>query len=273
MSRYPKRSGGALLAVGVLLMPGCSTSTSSTSSALQHAHDRYETVHADANVQRLAPKDIARAEDSLQRAQRLSTYWGAGGDVVHFAYLSERYSEIAHEHSLLALNQERLVKLELDRQRLQLALRESRLASVREQDQWVEDQIMSLTTTDADRGVVLTLGDVLFDTGEADLQPSANRTLLKLVQYLQANPKRIIRIEGYTDNTGEKAFNLDLSRDRAQAVADMLVDLGIDEKRIAVQGYGDQYPVEANASERGRALNRRVEIVFSDRQGVLGPAR
>lgn len=266
------RVAAPLLWAGVAAVSGCAVS-SSPKGALQQASDHYEAVQADANTQRLAPNDIARAEDSLKRAQRLSGYWGSGGDVVHYAYLSERYSEIARQHTALGLNQERLAKLELERQRLQLGLRESRLASVREQDQWVEDQIMSLTTNDADRGLVLTLGDVLFDTAEAELQPSANRTVLKLVQYLQANPKRIIRIEGYTDNTGEKAFNLTLSRDRAQAVADMLVDLGIDEKRIEVQGYGDQYPVEANASERGRALNRRVEIVFSDSQGVLGQAR
>ena len=266
------RVASPVLVVVAVALAGCAAS-SSPEGALQQANARYQGIQADSSTQRLAPKDIARAEDSLKRAQRLSAYWGSGSDVEHYAYLSERYSEIARQHTTLELNQERLAKLELDRQRLQVALRESRLASVRQQDQWVEDQIMSLTTTDADRGVVLTLGDVLFDTGEAELQPSANRTLLKLVQYLQANPKRIIRIEGYTDNTGERAFNLTLSRDRAQAVADTLADLGIDEQRIEVQGYGDQYPVEANASERGRALNRRVEIVFSDSQGVLGQAR
>lgn len=53
----------------------------------------------------------------------------------------------------------------------------------------------------------------------------------------------------------------------------MLADLGIDEKRMQVEGYGDQYPVEVNASERGRAQNRRVEIVFSDDKGKLAPAR
>jgi outer membrane protein OmpA-like peptidoglycan-associated protein len=272
MNSKPLRIVAPMMIAGVLAVSGC-TVLSSPEGALQQANGRYQAIQADTDAQRLAPKDIARAEDSFKRAQRLSAYWGSGGDVVHYAYLSERYSEIARLHTVLELNQERLAKLELDRQRLQLALRESRLASVRQQDQWVEDQIMSLTTTDADRGVVLTLGDVLFDTGDVELQPSANRTLLKLAQYLQANPKRIIRIEGYTDNTGEKAFNVTLSRDRAQAVADMLVDLGIDEKRIEVQGYGDQYPVEANASERGRALNRRVEVVFSDNQGVIGQAR
>jgi outer membrane protein OmpA-like peptidoglycan-associated protein len=82
-----------------------------------------------------------------------------------------------------------------------------------------------------------------------------------------------VRIEGYTDSTGDKDENLQLSKDRAQAVADVLTDLGIAEKRIQVQGYGDDFAVAANTSERGRAMNRRVEIVFSDEKGHLGAAR
>ncbi|NVL55815.1 OmpA family protein, partial [Pseudomonas syringae pv. actinidiae] len=78
---------------------------------------------------------------------------------------------------------------------------------------------------------------------------------------------------GYTDSTGDREENLTLSKDRAQAVADVLTDLGVDEKRIQVEGYGQQFPVDANASERGRAQNRRVEIVFSDEKGHLGAAR
>ncbi len=182
------------------------------------------------------------------------------------------YSDIARQHTEQALNQERAAKLELERQRLQLALRESKLLSVQQQGKWLEDQI-SQASTQTDRGLVMTLGDVLFDTGEAELKSSANRAVLKLVQFLQLNPKRIVRIEGYTDSTGEKDHNLQLSRDRAQSVADMLVDLGIDEKRIEVVGYGDEYPIDVNATERGRAQNRRVEIVFSDEKGHLGAAR
>jgi outer membrane protein OmpA-like peptidoglycan-associated protein len=272
MIKPPSRLIPLLAVVASVCLSGCA-SPSPLAGVLQQATDRYRVLAADAEVQRLAPKDIARAKDSLERAQRMDGYWGTDGEVRQYAYLSERYGDIAHQHALLALNQERLAKLDLERQRLQLALRESRLVSVRKQDQWVEEQIMSLSTTDAERGLVLTLGDVLFGSGDAQLQPSANRTMLKLVQYLQANPKRLVRIEGYTDNTGEHAFNQALSQDRAQAVADMLVDLGIAESRLEVQGYGDQYPVEANASERGRALNRRVEIVFSDNQGVLSQGR
>ena len=144
---------------------------------------------------------------------------------------------------------------------------------MQQQGKWLEEQILALTTTQTDRGLVMTLGDMLFDTGEAELKPSANRVVLKIVQFLQLNPKRVVRIEGYTDSTGGKQENLKLSRDRAQSVADVLIDLGIDDKRIQVEGYGDEYPVDANASERGRAQNRRVEIVFSDENGQLGAAR
>ena len=262
----------ALLAIaGVLGLQGCASERSEV--ALEQATASFQSVKDDSNVLRSAPRDVIRAGESLARAERLASYIGTGSDVRHYAYLSQRYSEIAREHSNLVLNQERQAKLELERQRLQLALREAKLSSVQQQGKWLEEQIVSLATTDSDRGLVMTLGDVLFDTGQADLKNSASRTVLKLVQFLQLNPKRIVRIEGYTDSTGNPEDNLRLSRDRAQAVADMLVDLGVDEKRIQVRGYGDQYPVEVNASERGRAQNRRVEIVFSDEKGRLGADR
>jgi outer membrane protein OmpA-like peptidoglycan-associated protein len=260
-----------VLLVACLPLGGCASHIAD--DALAQAAARFQTVRDNTEVLRYAPKDVIRAGESLARAERLSGYWGASDDVRHYAYLSARYTDIALAHSEAAANEEKLRRQSLERERLQLALRESKLISVQRQGQWLEDQLLALATTDSDRGLVLTLGDVLFDTGEADLKPSANRTLLKLVQFLQMNPRRSIRIEGYTDSTGAAEDNLKLSRDRAQAVADMLVDLGVEEKRIDVEGYGDQYPVEANATERGRALNRRVEIVISDREGVLGARR
>jgi len=260
----------ALLALAAGLQ-GCASQRSA--AALDEASATFAKVKDDSDVLRSAPRDVIRAGESLARAERLSSYIGTGADVRHYAYLSQRYSEIASEHAKLALNQERLAKLDLERQRLQLALREAKLASVQQQGKWVETQIAALASEQADRGLVMTLGDVLFDTGRADLKNSASRTVLKLVQFLQLNPRRVVRIEGYADNTGAPEDNLKLSRDRAQAVADMLVDLGVNEKRLQVEGYGDQYPIEANASERGRAQNPRVEIVFSDDKGKLAPAR
>lgn len=267
-------SGGfsGALVVACIGLAGCASHPNSE-QALQQASSEFQAVKEDSNVLRIAPKDVIRAGESLARADRLSSFWGSGNDVAHYAYLSQRYSDIAREHTQQVLNQERAAKLELERQRLQLALREAKLLSVQQQGQWLEEQIISLATTQTDRGLVMTLGDVLFDTGAAELKNSANRTVLKLVQFLQLNPKRVVRIEGYTDSTGGKDDNLKLSLARAQAVADMLVDLGIDEKRIQVEGYGDEYPVDVNATERGRAQNRRVEIVFSDDKGQLGAAR
>lgn len=271
MTRFPWLLSVALL-VGSVGLQGCAGQHSSDQD-LQRANADFQKVKEDGSVLRSAPKDVIRAGESLARAERLSSYLGSGADVTHYAYLSSRYSEIAREHSNLMLITERLAKLDLERQRLQLALREAKLTSAQQQGKWLEDQILSLVTTQTDRGLVMTLGDVLFDAGHAELKSSANRTVLKVVQFLQLNPRRVVRIEGYTDSTGDRQENLKLSKDRAQAVADVLTDLGVDEKRIQVQGYGQEYPVNANASERGRAQNRRVEIVFSDDQGQLGAAR
>ncbi|MGE8362035.1 OmpA family protein [Pseudomonas sp.] len=268
MSIRPVFIGCALLALG-----GCAGQQQNSSEALESARNQFQTVKEDPSVLRSAPKDVIRAGESLARADRLSSYWGSASDVGHYAYLSQRYSEIAAEKSSLQVNQERAAKLELERQRLQLALREAKLLSVQEQSNWLEEQMVSLATTETERGLVMTLGDVLFDTGHADLKASANRTVLKLVQFLQLNPRRVVRIEGYSDSSGDKQENQALSRARAQTVADVLVDLGIDAKRIEVQGYGERFSVAENASEKGRAQNRRVEIVFSDEQGRLGASR
>lgn len=264
------------LSLGLLLvsagLAGCAGHQNSE-QALQGAIADYQKVKEDTNVLRSAPKDVIRAGELLGRAERLSSYIGSADDVSHYAYLSSRYSAIAREHSKLLLNQEKLARLELERQRLQLALREAKLAGAQQQGKWAEDQVISLSTQQNERGLVMTLGDMLFDTGRAELKSSANRTVLKVVQFLQFNPKRVVRIEGYTDSTGDAQENLALSKDRAQAVADVLSDLGIEEDRIQVEGYGDLYPVDANTSESGRAQNRRVEIVFSDDKGHLSAPR
>ncbi|MGH8351935.1 MAG: OmpA family protein [Pseudomonas sp.] len=268
----PNLSLSSSLLLSLALLSGCASQQSSE-QALEAASQSFQKVKEDPDVLRSAPKDVIRAGESLARAERLSSYWGSADDVVHYAYLSQRYSEIASQRSELSLNQDRAAKLDLERERLQLGLREAKLLSVQQQGQWLEEQMVNLAASETERGLVMTLGDVLFDTGRAELKAAANRTVLKLVQFLQLNPRRVVRIEGYTDSEGDEQMNRELSRARAQTVADVLVDLGIDAKRIQVDGYGEAYPLAENASSRGRAQNRRVEIVFSDEQGRLGPAR
>ncbi len=261
----------SVAALAALLLTGCATEPDAEHS-LEAARDSFQKIKENPDALRYAPRDVIRAGDSLSRADRLSTYWGSDADVEHYAYLSQRYSAIAAEHTKLSFNQEKQAKLQLDIERLQLNLREAKLVSVQQQGKWLEEQI-NLAATETDRGLVLTLGDVLFDASVAELKPAANRTLLKLVQFLQLNPRRVVRVEGYTDTRGSREENLELSKARAQAVADTLIDLGIDEKRIQAVGYGADFPVTENASARGRAQNRRVEIVFSDDQGKLGSDR
>ncbi len=226
----------------------------------------------DPQVQRSAPKDVVRAGEALERAQRFADYLGGAEDAIHYAYLSQRYSQIARHHSEQLLNQERASRLGLERERLRQLLQEARLLDA-QQGRWLDDQMLSLAAAETDRGLVVTLGDVLFKTESAELEASANRTLLKLVSFLQLNPQRKVRVEGYSDNSGDATENLLLSRARARSVSRTLTDLGIDTARIEVVGYGERFPVAENASARGRALNRRVEIVLSDEQGELGPIR
>lgn len=214
-----------------------------------------------------------RAGESLEKAKRFASYLGGAEDAAHYAYLSKRYSEIARQHSEQMQNQQRAAQLAVERERLRQTLQEAKLLSVQQQGRWLEDQMISLAAAETGRGLVMTLGDVLFKAASAELEPSANRTLLKLVHFLQLNPKRMIRIEGYTDNRGDAAENLALSQARAQAVGNFIQGLGIDARRMEAVGYGEQFRVAENASARGRAQNRRVEIVFSDEQGRLDSPR
>ncbi|MCQ4312690.1 OmpA family protein [Pseudomonas stutzeri] len=258
-----------VLLVALAGLQGCAT----PEQQLQQAAAAYQSVSEDPQVLRDAPKDVMRAGESLERARRFASYLGSAEDVSHYAYLSKRYSEIARQHSEQLQNQQRATRLAMERERLRQTLQQAKLLDMQQQGRWLEDQMISLAAAETDRGLVMTLGDVLFKAASAELGASANRTLLKLVHFLQLNPKRMIRIEGYTDNRGDAAENLALSQARAQAVGNFLQGLGIDAQRIEVVGYGEQFRIAENASARGRAQNRRVEILFSDEQGRLSNSR
>jgi outer membrane protein OmpA-like peptidoglycan-associated protein len=117
-------------------------------------------------------------------------------------------------------------------------------------------------------GLVLTLGDVVFDAGKASLQPSATTAIDRLAQLLGVYPERSVRIEGHTDSLGDDAANQQLSERRAAAVRDALLARGVAAERIAAVGYGETRPIADNGSESGRQKNRRIEIVLSDEHGA-----
>jgi outer membrane protein OmpA-like peptidoglycan-associated protein len=101
---------------------------------------------------------------------------------------------------------------------------------------------------------------LLFDTDSATLRPESQEQLRNIAAILKAYPNVHIKIGGYTDNTGDAASNLSLSQDRANGVMAQLVNLGVSADRMEAQGYGDQYPVADNATEAGRAQNRRIAM-------------
>ncbi|WP_457421610.1 OmpA family protein [Roseateles sp. P5_E7] len=125
-------------------------------------------------------------------------------------------------------------------------------------------ELADLQAKQTDRGMLVTLGDVLFETGRAEIKPAAQNAIGKLANYLKEHADRRVLIEGFTDSTGSDATNLTLSQRRSQAVADALRAQGVDPARVATRGYGEQYPVASNASTSDRAMNRRVEVYISN---------
>lgn len=122
-------------------------------------------------------------------------------------------------------------------------------------------QLSDLKAKQTERGIVLTMGDVLFGFDKATLSPVAFRNVDKLADFLRKHPNRSVLIEGHTDSVGSDEYNLDLSQKRAGAVKNALVSKGVGEERITPKGYGKKYPVASNNTSDGRQLNRRVEVV------------
>lgn len=128
----------------------------------------------------------------------------------------------------------------------------------------MQRQIDELEAEATERGLVLTLGDVLFATGSADLQGGSNRNLEKLVGFLNTYPDRDVLIEGHTDNVGNAQFNQTLSLKRADSVRRYLTDHGVQSRRLTVSGLGLERPVAGNESAMGRQQNRRVEVIIEN---------
>ena len=128
----------------------------------------------------------------------------------------------------------------------------------------LETELADLKLQKTDRGLVLTLGDVLFDTGQATLKQGAYGTLDRLATALQEQPGRKVLIEGHTDNAGSDDSNQGLSERRAQSVQSALTERGVASNQITAVGKGEHSPIAGNDSAGGRQSNRRVELIFSE---------
>ena len=142
-------------------------------------------------------------------------------------------------------------------------------ANAQSHAQSLQSALAELQARPTDRGMVVTLSDLLFDTGSAHLNPGGVRVVDHLVEFMDAYPQRRVSIEGFTDSVGNPGSNQVLSERRADAVRFALIDRGIDPARLEARGYGEEYPVASNTNPAGRQMNRRVEIVISDANGAI----
>jgi outer membrane protein OmpA-like peptidoglycan-associated protein len=182
--------------------------------------------------------------------------------------LSVQQNDVTTAETKAAVAQE---KAEAAREVAEQAEEEAVLAqekAANEQQKATADRVMELEkelaefkAQETERGLVLVLGDVQFAPNHETLTAEAMRKLYPLVTILKEQPKRPIRIEGHTDNSGEKSYNLDLSQRRADAVRDFLIENGIRAERITARGEGEEKAVAPNTTTEGRRENRRVEVI------------
>lgn len=144
----------------------------------------------------------------------------------------------------------------------ELARREAELAMA--QADSLKRQLENLQLRETESGVVVTLGDVLFNTGETVLRDEAMTSLVEVVDLLQTEPDKSIRIEGHTDNTGPSETNQRISQERAESVMEALVSLGVTAGRMRAVGMGEDFPIASNETEEGRNSNRRVDVILLD---------
>ena len=114
----------------------------------------------------------------------------------------------------------------------------------------------------------MTLGDVLFDSGQDRMLPESASYMSRLAEAFKRNPSLKASIEGHTDSIGTSAFNVELSERRAKTVKDALISHGVLANQLSTQGLGEGSPAASNDTPAGRQMNRRVEIIFTPISGV-----
>lgn len=272
-----KRTYNLLVAAAVTSLLAACTSTPDRIEELETARAIVPQVEASPRAG-VAATNVAEARKSLDRANRLVDDGGRVGDIEFESMVASRNAQIANEKILAAQAQEEIEKGTAERQAVLIEAREAEARRRQQQAQnaqeqaelaehrasTLEQELSDLRAKKTDRGMVLTLGDVLFDTGMATLKPGAYTTLDRLATVLKEAPDRKVMIEGHTDSVGSDEYNRQLSERRAAAVQTALLERGVTSNQITAMGKGETFPVASNDNAAGRQQNRRVEMVFTD---------
>jgi len=263
-----------------LVLAGCA-STPRPNAALESARTAMQAAEADPNVHKYAALDLEAAKKQLEIAEAAAAHHDDAA-VAQPAYLAAQTARLAKSHASAKADDARVAAGQAERDKIQLAARTRDVDNAKmatssalgQRDQATEQaarlqaEVDQLKATPTPRGLVLTLGDVLFDTGRAELNSGSARKLDQLAQFLTEHPERRVQVDGFTDSIGTDSYNQDLSQRRADAVKSSLTGRGIDSSRIGSRGYGKGFPVANNADSGGRQLNRRVEVVIGGDNGA-----
>jgi outer membrane protein OmpA-like peptidoglycan-associated protein len=278
-------------AMSLALALGACATTPKPNAALEDARAAVQTAQADPNVGKYAPLDLDRAQKDLSVAEDAALHHH-DADVTQPAYLATQNARLAQAHAAQKADEARVAAGQTERDQIQLAARtreaENAKASaenakvvaavaINQRDQANEEtarvqaELEALKATPTSRGLVMTLGDVMFDTGRSELKSGGARKIDQLAQFLVEHPDRRVQIDGFTDSVGTDSYNEELSQRRADSVKAALISRGVDPGRIGTEGYGKAYPVASNSDSGGRQLNRRVEVVIGNNGSPIAP--
>jgi outer membrane protein OmpA-like peptidoglycan-associated protein len=241
--------------LGTAVLAACASKKPLNTQLLEQARTEVTNFSNNPAAQEMASREFADSRSSLTAADD-ALKENKQSDVDYYAYLAIRQARTGEARIAEQAARQRLAQGKGERERIML---EARNAELEAQNKLAAQQ--------TERGMVLTLSGVLFDTGKSTLKPGATPTLDRVSSYLTQFPMTRLMIEGHTDSQGSAATNRELSQLRAQAVADALVARGVPRNRLDIVGRGPDMPVASNSSPEGRQQNRRVEMVFSDDSG------
>lgn len=264
----------AIIIASLMFLGGC-TNAIKTPAAAMAARERLTELQSDAALASKATVAI-RAADLAVQAAEIPRKDKAESD--HLIFMAERNVDIAWAEAQTRFleDQREALSTQRDSERLASRTREADQANsaatlARADSDELRRQISELNAKVTERGLVITLGDMLFETGKSQLKGAATANLGKLSSFLNTYPDRTLQVEGHTDNVGSEENNLSLSQRRADSVRTFLLNQGIGANRISAYGKGENYPVSSNESISGRALNRRVEVIINTPTAAITP--
>jgi outer membrane protein OmpA-like peptidoglycan-associated protein len=271
----------AVLVAGFFLLSACATTPKPPEGPID-ARVKLTALQSDSQLATRAPVEMKEAEAAVKAAEvtRPDSEYSR-----HLLLMADQKVEIAraraqsrqYEDQRKALSEQseraRLdartqeadrARIDAQSARADAASARDEVAASRAQRLDLERQIAELNARETDRGLVVTLGDLLFATGKSDLTGAAAPNLNKLAAFLHEYRDRTVLIEGHTDSVGSEESNHFLSQRRADSVKSYLVGRGVEANRLTTAGLGQGSPVASNDTATGRQQNRRVEVVISN---------